>query len=64
MMPGLQKAIRRYVCLCGVVIGEVHMGGFEPPHRLAPPPQDGVSTNSTTCAKPSHLLDGYKNMRL
>ena len=29
----------------------VRTEGFEPSHHTAPPPQDGVSTNSTTFAK-------------
>jgi hypothetical protein len=28
----------------------VRKGGFEPPRLSAPPPQDGVSANSTTSA--------------
>ena len=31
-------------------IGMVREGGFEPPRLAAPPPQDGVSANSTTPA--------------
>jgi hypothetical protein len=30
----------------------VRKGGFEPPRLSAPPPQDGVSANSTTSALP------------
>ena len=29
---------------------KMRKGGFEPPHLSAPPPQDGVSTGSTTSA--------------
>lgn len=29
---------------------QVRTRGFEPPHPKAPPPQDGMSTNFTTCA--------------
>jgi site-specific DNA recombinase len=29
---------------------QVRTRGFEPPHLMAPPPQDGMSTNFTTCA--------------
>jgi hypothetical protein len=30
--------------------------GFEPAHREVPPPQDGVSTNSTTSAFMFYIL--------
>jgi hypothetical protein len=41
----------------------VRKGGFEPPRLAAPPPQDGVSANSTTSALDNHLDKHWRSSK-
>src|SRR5437899_4526849 len=43
----------------GKIIAMVRKGGLEPPRLSAPPPQDGVSANSTTSALKSISYKGF-----
>lgn len=40
----------------------VRTTGFEPAHLMAPPPQDGMSTNFTTCAYCKRTADKYSDL--
>jgi hypothetical protein len=56
-----QSGITNGIILCILLIIKalVRKGGFEPPRLSAPPPQDGVSANSTTSALKSITYNDF-----